>query len=690
MSTGDVPYPALPPSPADRLLKKARTRFPDLTPAEEKMVRAAAEGELAEIGTAPFIKLLHSWLKFPAWFRLGNSQTFRAVIALMWKIDFSRLTIRAAVLRWLCTNPAAVKLIHAQGVQIYGAVISGQLDFQQAHIPVPLLLAKCEVREPISAIGSHFASLGLNGCVATGLSADGARFDGWLNLRYGTRMAGEVRLLGATIGANLDCSGACFDNTSGDALNANGLRVRGSVFLRDGFHATGEVNLLGATIGGNFSCTGGRIENPDRIALVADGLRVRGSVFLRDGFHATGEVRLPGAIIGVDFACNGGRFDNAEAEAIVAQSVRVAGNLFLIRGFQVQGDVSLFLATIGGGLDMHGWHCDDVHNPHQDDTFIHGTLDLSHCRIGTLADGKGTIDSLKNTKTTLLLHGFTYSTLAQDAPTDAETRLVWLRLHPEEHFTPQPYGQLARVLDALGHAEDAREIRVFAAEDAANHQLAQSLAKTTTSPIPAKRLSWIVPILTIAFLAAAWAFLSNPATALIVSMAVLLLSLDAHYRSRRLMATTRWLGQWALGRILGHGYHPLRPLWGMIAFLLLGWLIFFLGQAHMRPSSDQVLTSTEYLDDGSIPPEYPRLQPLVYSADLLLPIIDLDQANLWRPDPGPLRCSSGWFTVPTTGECLRAYAWIHVLAGWTFSTFLIIGLTGLVKKELPEADSPNT
>lgn len=696
MPTGDVPYPALPPSPAERLLKKARTRFPDLNTAEEKMVRAAAEGEWAEIGTGPstgpFIDLLRIWLNIPASFRLSTSRWDRAVIARMLNIDFSRLTIRATVLGWLCTNHAAVKLVHAKGVQIQGAVITGYLDLDSAQTPRPLVFLACDIRETISARDAHFAILNMAWCAGKGLKADRARFDRGLYLRNGTCMTGEVRVLGATIGGNFDCTGGRLENSVGRALSADSVRVRGNVYLSNGFHATGEVRLIGATIGrdlickggrfenpnghalcsdhlqvggsihlckafhatgevrllgatmgGDLSCTGGRFDNPGGDALTADRLRVRGTVNLRQGFHATGVVRFPGATIGGDLECTGARFENANGDALIGQSARIAGNVFLGIGFQTNGDVRFVLSNIGGVLDMRDWGRDDLTTPETTERFLYGTLDLSLCRVGTLHDDARTIEWLDKNKdkNTVLLHGFTYTTLAQSAPKEAETRVAWLRLHPEEHFTPQPYGQLARVLDSLGHADDARAIRVAAAKDAANHQLLQTLSLATNS------------------------------------------------RSQRLTARTRWLGQWFLGLLLGHGYYPLRPLWGMLAFLLLGWFVFSIGQAHMRPSSDQVLTSTEYLRDGSIPPEYPRLQTLVYSADLLLPIIDLDQANYWRPYPESPPCGSGWFTV-TAGECLRAYAWIHVLAGWTFSTFLIIGLTGLVKKELPEADSPNT
>ncbi len=36
------------------------------------------------------------------------------------------------------------------------------------------------------------------------------------------------------------------------AIAADGLKLEGDLFLRNGFHAEGEVRLLGATIGGNL------------------------------------------------------------------------------------------------------------------------------------------------------------------------------------------------------------------------------------------------------------------------------------------------------------------------------------------------------------------------------------------------------------------------------------------------------
>ena len=53
---------------------------------------------------------------------------------------------------------------------------------------------------------------------------------------------GEVCLVGAHIGAQLDCTGGQFSNPDGDTLNAFGLTVDGSMYCSEGFSATGRVN----------------------------------------------------------------------------------------------------------------------------------------------------------------------------------------------------------------------------------------------------------------------------------------------------------------------------------------------------------------------------------------------------------------------------------------------------------------
>ena len=77
---------------------------------------------------------------------------------------------------------------------------------------------------------------------------------------------GAVRLVGAHIGGQLDCTGASLRNDSGPALNASSLQVDQDMFLRGGFTATGggdgvAVDLTGARVGGTLVFDPARLEH---------------------------------------------------------------------------------------------------------------------------------------------------------------------------------------------------------------------------------------------------------------------------------------------------------------------------------------------------------------------------------------------------------------------------------------------
>jgi hypothetical protein len=125
------------------------------------------------------------------------------------------------------------------------------------------------------------------------------------------RAEGEVRLQSAQIGVRLECSGGTFNNPPGGnaeraglALTSDGAKVAGGVVLGKGFHAEGEVRLLGAQIEGDLDCSGGIFNNPaiadvdaSNRALSAHTVIVKGNVLMRRGFHSEGEVSFAGASI---------------------------------------------------------------------------------------------------------------------------------------------------------------------------------------------------------------------------------------------------------------------------------------------------------------------------------------------------------------------------------------------------------
>ena len=134
-------------------------------------------------------------------------------------------------------------------------------------------------------LGAAGQALNLSGSVLPGLTADGLELSGALFLRHGFEAREDaVRLTGARIHGNLECGGGRFLGRDGygNALVAEGLDIKGGVVLSDGFEAHGAVRLLGARIGGQLNCTGGHFleASRDGDALLADRLETKGGVFL--------------------------------------------------------------------------------------------------------------------------------------------------------------------------------------------------------------------------------------------------------------------------------------------------------------------------------------------------------------------------------------------------------------------------
>jgi hypothetical protein len=160
--------------------------------------------------------------------------------------------------------------------------------------------------------------------VGKAISADGIVVQRGVYFNRGFKADGEVRLLNARIGGSLNCNGGEFRNPSGGveeagfALAADGVVVGGDVSLGDGFTAEGQVRLLGAQIGGNLDCSNGKIVNPLPAGgpgrgktLVADGAVVRGCIFLNDGFYSDGDTELIGIRVEKNLECINSTFRGA-------------------------------------------------------------------------------------------------------------------------------------------------------------------------------------------------------------------------------------------------------------------------------------------------------------------------------------------------------------------------------------------
>ena len=260
--------------------------------------------------------------------------------------------VRSEVIRFFAYGGNEETSVSGSIICLQGAWISGDLNLIHASIPYVLWFRNCHFVASVMMPHMECAGLYLSGSrLVQGLFADGLTTKGSVYLRDGFSAEGEVRLLGANIGGDLDCVGGKFNKSGGRALSADKLTTKGNVLLQNGFSAKGEVRLLGANIGGDLGCEGGKFHNPGGDAFYVDGLTTKGNVHLRNGFSAKGEVRLLGANIGGNLDCEDGKFHNSGEYALSADNLTTKRNVNLRNGFSAEGEVSLLGANVGGDLD---------------------------------------------------------------------------------------------------------------------------------------------------------------------------------------------------------------------------------------------------------------------------------------------------------------------------------------------------
>jgi hypothetical protein len=249
---------------------------------------------------------------------------------------------------------------------------------------------------------------------------------------------GAVRLTGTHIGGQLDCSGAVVTNGSGPAVQGEHLHVEGNVVLRGDFaaHGDGAVLLRWARVGGQLDCSGATITNVSGPALTAGAMHVAGSVLLNKGFTTDGAgergaVRLTGARIGIQLECSGATITNSSGPALHGERLHVGGDVFLRGGFTAEGEGK------------------------------QGTVLLTGAHIGGRLDCSGAVvASRSNPQHRWSLDGLTYLRLPLD-PLGTGTA-GWLDLFRTAipAYAAQPYQQLASVNHAAGHDRDVRQIHM--------------------------------------------------------------------------------------------------------------------------------------------------------------------------------------------------------------------------------------
>ncbi|ATF19320.1 hypothetical protein [Phaeobacter gallaeciensis] len=276
---------------------------------------------------------------------------------------------------------------------------------------------------------------------------------------------------------------------------------------------------------------------------------------------------------------------------------------------------------------------------------ISGVIDLTAASVGSLIDDAHYCSG----QAQYILAGFTYDRLGGAAPKDAKNRLTWLAMGDtwQDHFSPQPYKQLAKVLCEMGHEEEATQIRVVLGKKLRHHARKERIANAK-HPVPR--------LLAMATTPALWIWYS------------LSLLLTGHgFRPERSLIALVFL--WGLATIPAHlawkegSFAPNSA----VALQSESWAIYSADHnhpPHPNPAKDWSLTST-------IGRDWESFNRYAYAADLVVPIIDLGQTDAWAPSTS--REFWGWH--------LWWARWFFTLFGWIVTALGAAALTGIIRRE---------
>jgi len=306
--------------------------------------------------------------------------------------------IRADVIRALLLGAAEVEPGYAPGVRVRGARITGRLDLMGATSAYPLVCEHCYFDEELRFVESSTRTVRFIGSYLPALNGTRMRLDGILNL-WASQIAGVLRLDQAKLSGQLCLRDATIGAASGTeavaayglavdgGLECAGLNARGSVVMETaaitgsfdltGAHITcpgqqglimdravigrldgrdmvveGETRMHNTRIGASMILSAARLDNPAGVALSAGGLNVAGGLFMNKGFTAIGEIRLYGAVLAANLTVSGGTLRNPGGIALNLN--RATLGVFHGPDVVCEGQVSLISARIASDLDLRG------------------------------------------------------------------------------------------------------------------------------------------------------------------------------------------------------------------------------------------------------------------------------------------------------------------------------------------------
>lgn len=601
--------------------------------------------------------------------------------------------IRADFVRFLALGRDAAADVHEGGLKIQGAYIDGTVNLDGATKVRPLWIVDCTITGACSFREAETNLVSLDRTVCSSIEGNSAKISGSLLLR-GTVIAESLQLYRAEIAGALSCLGCRIEGkrwrSQRLAADLTSATIGGDVEFRDGFLANGVIQLDDSVIGGTLACSEANFHSgfdaqPQQASswdgvirvLKCHRIRIKGALDLRD-CKGEAELSFSGARIGGDIDCRNGHFQAVSGGGTALRFTRIetSGNVYLSSGFKALGKVQFNGAKIRGNVDCQGGVFSvpgdlspaDLVGPGEaisEDAIsivnaeiggalitaritgrdyppavFDGSLDFKSSSVHVLVDGpeawpKPTHASGR--KNVIYLDGFTYDRFAGNSPVDAETRIKWLLRQPAAHlgreFKPQPFEQVVEALNRAGYVEEAHKVRK---------------AKET-----------------IAFQVRAM-------------------------RAPRLLRPLWWALKLFWGGVCVYGFRPQRLIVALIImWISFAWVYKIAAQrGGFGPADPQLWASSNLADtckDNWVScqtiAENIVFEPLAYSADVLLPIIDLKQRSVWQPLPREFKVKLGLreeVTVPRWS--IRFATWIENILGAAGTLLVGAIMSGLIRR----------
>ena len=466
------------------------------------------------------------------------------------------------------------------------------------------------------------------------LVADRLRVDGDLELSDGLQAVGTLRMVNARIGGSLRLAGAELKVARGNrtpyydrALHLDGSEIGGDIEATSLRVATGQVRLADVTVGGNVLAWNALFLHPGRDAFSARRTKIAGNFHLTDA-TVEGTLRLQGVQVGGSVNLYGTRFTDPGVRASTSFSVdcrtaRICRDLVLTedtdRPFVAAGGVNLDGAIIARRVDLRGAELgslsrDGIALEASDvraDEFLltpgippSGRVGLRRAHCGTLGDNENFWAATGGIE----LEDFRYDVLKVAIKLDddkALNRRIELLRKALDGYRPGPYDQLAATLRASGNEEHASTV---------------SLKKQQ-------------------------------------------FRYDALAKGFRFFGPGVKFWSWLQRSMVGYGYRPVRALGWLLTLLVLGSLWFWLGK-----DSCVHLPREVYAIDGprcAINQQDSGLEwnPVLYTADLLVPIVDFGNKSRWY-----MHGADKWVATGITAM------------GWILATTIAAGVSRILRR----------